>query len=64
MTKIDRIHIDVTYGTTVYQLISTLQEVADYDENATVWLDSADEIIFDVNKHLEEKQELKQDDWY
>lgn len=58
MTKIDRIHIDVTYGTTVYKLISTLQEVADYDKNATIGLDSAYEINFDVNK----SEELKEND--
>ena len=40
------------------RLISTLQEVADYDKNATIGLDSAFEITFDVNK----SEDLKEND--
>lgn len=56
MVRIDRIHIDIPYGTTIGQLINVLQEVADYDKDATVGLDSESELNFDVNKDWAEKR--------
>lgn len=57
MSRIDRIHVDIPYGTTVGKLMSTLQEVASYDKDATVGLSSDSELNFDVNKDLELKDD-------
>lgn len=62
MTRISRLHIEVTYGTNVQSLINVLEDVKEIDVNATITLDSVGDLYFAVNKTLKEEQELKQDD--
>lgn len=59
MSRISRIHIEVTYGTYVGDLINILEDVKAIDTNASITLDSAGDLYFAVNKDLQEENEIK-----
>ena len=53
MTRIDMIHLDVSYGTSVWDLIKVLQRVGEIDENA--YVSQCQKIVFGIKDEEDEQ---------